>query len=237
MALGSIWFTGDPLYRLPGVHDPRPEPHPDFALPYWDWTADPGLPVQFANINTVLNPASAAYIASSPAFNTAFAVPIQTMYTHFNQAQLAQLNTRGLPDATAFAQQVMSDFFAGPASRNLNFGAGFLSVPVNRKQSSDESIVLRLKIAPLQDGATIEVFALDNTLIGGVAPFGVRPGSKARYYSIPIPAKAVVKNRVTVRVEVVENSGKRKRPATRSEIEGATLAYTPIVHHPGDKKP
>ena len=59
---------------------------PNFALPYWDWTADPGLPVQFASIDTVLNPANSAFIASSQAFNDAFAGLVQTMYNNFSQA-------------------------------------------------------------------------------------------------------------------------------------------------------
>ena len=124
----------------------------------------------------------------------------------------------------------------GPPDWSLD-PSGKLTVPLTRKQSRDESIVLRLKVAPLQDGATIEVSTLDKTLVGGVAPFGVRPGSKARFYSIPIPAKAVVDNNVTVRLEVVEKTSKRKRSPTRTEIEGATLTYTPIAHRLGDKNP
>jgi tyrosinase len=98
---------------------------PSFALPYWDWTADPGLPVQFASAGTVLNPAEPAYIASSAAFRAAFSGPVNAMYAGFSPAQLALLNTRGLPDAPTFTQQIMGDFFSGLASRNLNFGASF----------------------------------------------------------------------------------------------------------------
>ena len=36
---------------------------PTLRLPYWDWTANPSLPVQFASTGTVLNPANPAYIA------------------------------------------------------------------------------------------------------------------------------------------------------------------------------
>jgi hypothetical protein len=115
--------------------------------------------------------------------------------------------------------------------------AGKLTVPITGKRSSDELIVLRLKVPPLRDAASIEVFAPDNTRVGDVTPFGVRPGSKPRYYSIPIPAKAVVANKVTVRLEVVDKPSRSKRPPTRSEIEDAILAYTSRAEHPGDKKP
>jgi hypothetical protein len=136
-----------------------------------------------------------------------------------------------------FGVFLMVDSLAcGPPAWSLD-SSGKLTVPVLRKNRSDESIVLRLKVPPLRDGASVDVFTLDKTLIGGVAPFGVRPGTNARYYSIPIPAKAVVNNKVTVRLEVVEKTTKRKRPPLCTEIEGATLAYTPIAPHPRDKKP
>jgi hypothetical protein len=122
----------------------------------------------------------------------------------------------------------------GPSDWSIDT-SGKLTVALTHKQSSDEMIVLRLKVAPLPDGATIDVFTLDKTLVGGVAPYGVRPGSKARYYSIPIPASAVVEKKVSVRLEVVEKSTQRKRPPARTEIEGATLAYTPIARQPGQK--
>jgi hypothetical protein len=97
----------------------------NFALPYWDWTADPNLPVQFASTSTVLNPANTAFIASSQTFQETFAGPVQLMFNGFSQNQLAQLNARGLTDAPTFLQQVVGDFFPGPSSRNLNFDGGF----------------------------------------------------------------------------------------------------------------
>jgi hypothetical protein len=130
---------------------------------------------------------------------------------------------------------VVASLACGPPDWSLD-SSGKLTVPLTRKQSSDELIVLRLKVAPLPDGANIEVFAPDKTLVGGVAPYGVRRGSKARYYSIPIPAKAVVDKKVTVRLEVIEKTGQRKRPPVRTEIEDAALAFTPITQEPGDKK-
>jgi hypothetical protein len=132
---------------------------------------------------------------------------------------------------------LMVGFLAcGPPDWSLD-PSGKLSVPCTHQPSSDELIVLRLRVAPLPEGSGIEVFTLDNTHVGGVAPFGVRPGSKARYYSIPVPTKAVVGKEVIVRLEVVDRSGKKKRPPTGTEIEGATLVFTPIARHPGDRKP
>jgi hypothetical protein len=138
--------------------------------------------------------------------------------------------------AIIFGALVMVGTLAcGPSDWSIDT-SGKLTVPLTRKRSSDEMIVLRLKVAPLPDGATINVCALDKTIVGGVAPYGVRPGSKARYYSIPIPAKAVVDNKVTVRLEVVEKGAQKKRPPTRTEIADAILAYTPITQQPGEKK-
>ena len=131
---------------------------------------------------------------------------------------------------------LMVDYLGcGPPEWSLD-PSGKLTVPLTRKQSSDELIVLRLKVPPLPDGASIEVSTLDNALVGGVAPFGVRPGSKARFYSIPIPAKAVVEKKVSVRLQVVEKDGNGKRAPARTEIEDATLAYAPTLRDAGDKK-
>jgi hypothetical protein len=114
--------------------------------------------------------------------------------------------------------------------------SGKLTVKCTRKPSSGERLVLRLKVASLKDGSSLELSAPDNTHVGGVSPFGVRPGSKARYYSIPLPAKALVDDKVTLKVEVVDKSGKKERAATRTEIEDATLVFTPAAAQSVEKK-
>jgi len=143
------WHRGYIGYLECMIRDLSGDPY--FALPYWDWTANPSLPVQFANTSTVLNPANPAYIASSQAFNNAFAGPVTTMYSNFSAAQLAQLNARGLPDAPTFTQQIMNDFFSGPASRNLNFGAAFQNaVSLNMITSALSPIVFSATGNPSQ---------------------------------------------------------------------------------------
>ena len=111
---------------------------------------------------------------------------------------------------------------------------GKLTVPLSRRAAPGEALVLRLKVGVLPDGAKISVGTLDGEIAGGVSPFGVPPGRKAGVYSIPVPAKAVVEGKVTLRLEVIEKDGKTRRPPARPEIEDATLAISPGTP---DRKP
>src|SRR5262249_55048436 len=52
---------------------------PNFALPYWDWTAQPSIPSVFAN-NSVLNPSNPAYIDGFAAFQQQFTGPVNAFY-------------------------------------------------------------------------------------------------------------------------------------------------------------
>lgn len=96
----------------------------NFALPYWDWTATPELPAPFGD-NSVLNPSNPPFIGPLADFQTQFTNPVATLYQGFNQNQLAQLQPRGLPDATAFVNQITGDFAAAPFARQSDFGGSF----------------------------------------------------------------------------------------------------------------
>ncbi len=95
---------------------------PDFALPYWDWTANPTLPAVFAE-DSVLNPANLAFIASSQDFKDQMAKPVTDFYAGLSADQLSQLKIRGLADAATFSAQIDGDFFPGTQSRHPNFDA------------------------------------------------------------------------------------------------------------------
>jgi hypothetical protein len=122
---------------------------------------------------------------------------------------------------------------AGPPGWSID-ATGKLTVPLVRKAAAGESLVLRLKVGMLPDGAKIVVSTLDKQIAGGVAPFGIRPGRMAGVYSIPVPGKAVIDNKVTLRLEVVVKGVKPRRPPFRTEIEEATLEFSP---EPPTRKP
>lgn len=92
---------------------------PDFAFPYWDWTADPKVPA--AMFEGVLNPNNAAYIQSLDAFNKAFGPVLETFWNGLTSAQNQQLLIRGL----RFPADLLFDigpkggpmFFAPPNAR------------------------------------------------------------------------------------------------------------------------
>ncbi len=104
---------------------------PTFALPYWDWTATPGLPAPFDDAS-VLNPSNPAFIDSLQNFSNQFTNPVTTMFQNFTPAQQAQLQLRpGNGDAPTFLAQITSadpnfqEFFPAAEARQSSFGGGF----------------------------------------------------------------------------------------------------------------
>ncbi len=95
-----------------------------FALPYWDWTANPNLPAPFGD-NSVLNPANPAFIASLQDFQSQMSSPVSALYQSFSQAQLAQAQVRQLADAQTFLNQISGDFFPIAQSRQSDFGGSY----------------------------------------------------------------------------------------------------------------
>ncbi len=75
---------------------------PTFALPYWDWTANPGIPAEM--FEDVLSPTNDAFIGSLEEFTAQFKPVLQTLWDNFSAAQIQQLLVRGLrfPDDLLF---------------------------------------------------------------------------------------------------------------------------------------
>lgn len=66
---------------------------PDFALPYWDWTAQPYIPEVF--FEGVLNPSNEAFISSYSTFKQQFQDPISDFWNSLSTDQLHQQKLRG----------------------------------------------------------------------------------------------------------------------------------------------
>lgn len=75
---------------------------PTFALPYWDWTANPGIPAEM--FEDVLSPTNDAFIGSLEEFTAQFKPVLQTLWDNFSPDQVQQLLVRGLrfPDDLLF---------------------------------------------------------------------------------------------------------------------------------------
>ncbi len=94
---------------------------PNFALPFWDWTALPRLPQQFFDID-VFNPAkSSLYISSYNAFYSEFSNPMSAFWKSFSPAQLQQMSLRGYNSINDVWAQVQSNpmFFPPAQARAL----------------------------------------------------------------------------------------------------------------------
>lgn len=87
---------------------------PDFALPFWDWTALPRVPSQF--FQGVLNPANPAYISSYNDFNAQLSAPMSALWQSFSAAQVKQQSLRGYNSMNDLWAQIQSDpMFVPPA--------------------------------------------------------------------------------------------------------------------------
>ncbi|WFU07265.1 tyrosinase family protein (plasmid) [Rhizobium sp. CB3171] len=92
--------------------------NPDFALPYWDWTANPEvLPPLFGTILDPVN--SSAYIPDCNSFQDIMQEPIKAYWDDLSPAQLEQQNLRGYPDFDALWNDAMASFANQPNARFL----------------------------------------------------------------------------------------------------------------------
>jgi tyrosinase len=71
-----------------------------FAFPYWDWTADPSIPLSM--FGNVLDPSNAAFIASYQVFHDQFKDPMSDFWKSLTPAQVTEVNDRGYTSLDVF---------------------------------------------------------------------------------------------------------------------------------------
>ena len=92
--------------------------NPNFAFPYWDWTAQPYVPDAFWQ--GVLNPSNSAFISNWNDFQTQYQPAMTTFYAGLSAAQQTQLNDRGLPTVNdLFSAMSQGMFFPPSQARSL----------------------------------------------------------------------------------------------------------------------
>jgi tyrosinase len=93
--------------------------NPSFALPFWDWTAQPYVPPAFWK--GLLNPANPAYIASYDAFYAQFKDPMSAFWKSLSPAQVDQLHKRGYNSMDDVWNEVQGNpmFFPPDQARSL----------------------------------------------------------------------------------------------------------------------
>ncbi len=88
---------------------------PNFAFPYWDWTALPQVPDSF--FNGVLDPNNPAFIASYNEFYSQLSNPMSALWNSFSTAQLQQMRNRGFQSVNDVWQAVRDSPMFFPRGR------------------------------------------------------------------------------------------------------------------------
>ncbi|TDX31379.1 tyrosinase family protein [Rhodovulum visakhapatnamense] len=107
-----------------------------FAMPYWDWTADPFVADTFFASSTypdnALDPSSSHY-PDWDSFESAYHDPIEAFWTGLSDAQKQQETLRGFPDFDSFwTTGVQPNFNANPADgRSKTAAAPDLTPPAS----------------------------------------------------------------------------------------------------------
>jgi hypothetical protein len=90
---------------------------PDFALPFWDWTAEPKIPDSFWD--DVLDPGHSEYLQSKQAFESALKPAMQTYWNGLSSAQRHQQDLRGFDTFETLWQSASAAFRPYDESRSL----------------------------------------------------------------------------------------------------------------------
>ena len=90
---------------------------------------------------------------------------------------------------------------------------------------ADERVTLLVTVGVIPRGARIVVMTPSGTLLGTIAPYGVRAGQEAGTHTIPIPADAISGKRLRVRMSL-EIEGKHSAP-TKSQVKRVRVQVVP----------
>jgi hypothetical protein len=88
-----------------------------------------------------------------------------------------------------------------------------------------ETAWIEVVVGPLGRGQEIAVATTSNRELGVISPFGVRTGSNAGTYSLPVPADAIRNGRISIRLTITQ-FGTTRAP-TPGEVRGVSLKRAP----------
>ncbi|MBL3554190.1 tyrosinase family protein [Rhodovulum sulfidophilum] len=141
----------------------------NFAMPYWDWTADPFVPDTFFASSTypdnALDPTSSHY-PDWDSFESAYHDPIEAFWNGLSDAQKQQETLRGFPDFESFwTTGVQPNFTAAPANgRSKTLAAPDLTPPAS------DAVTLPIIEAGLAPEIFTTVVATDDARTGFNSP-------------------------------------------------------------------
>lgn len=111
---------------------------------------------------------------------------------------------------------------------------GDMMLKIPRRIGPREAICARITVGVLPRGARIIVRTADGKIAGTINPFGVPKGQKGGVQTIPIPARSVAGETVSLRLELQEKGTARARVPTRTEVESVKLDIIPITPDSGE---
>jgi hypothetical protein len=91
--------------------------NPEFALPFWDWTAEPAVPAPF--LDGLLTPTNQAYLATSDEFRARFTGPLQAFWSTLTAEQRTQLQMRSYGTVEALLGEIGGLFVPLDQARDL----------------------------------------------------------------------------------------------------------------------
>jgi hypothetical protein len=116
--------------------------NPEFALPFWDWTAlpsaPPAVPARF--FQGLLDPTNDAYIESPADFTARLREPIRQMWGDFTPAQVEQQRLRGNTGADGLLARIARNFAPRVAARDIRVGDPVLDEFTRRELIPDKLV-------------------------------------------------------------------------------------------------
>src|SRR4051812_3118899 len=88
-------------------------------------------------------------------------------------------------------------------------------LPLPHELREGETVWLEVKVGVIERGADVEIRTEEGELVAALSP--VRAGHPAGIYPVPLPATAISKNRVVVRL-VLNDYQRPKRAPTSKEV-------------------
>ena len=91
--------------------------NPSFALPFWDWTAQPSVPTPF--FSGLLDPHDATYIETFDAFKVSIGPSLGAFWSGLSAEQANQLKSRGFLKAGDLVSEIAFHFALRASARRL----------------------------------------------------------------------------------------------------------------------
>lgn len=85
-----------------------------------------------------------------------------------------------------------------------------------------DSAYIEVQVGVIGPGHEIEVKAADGRTLGVISPHGIRAGRAAGIYTLPLPADAICKDRVGIKLMITRSDAAPRSP-TEEEVRGVRV--------------